>query len=224
MNAIFTVSISNNKNSQMYERSLETIKYYAKKIGADLIIQTKKRINHPQYVPHMERFNLKEVLKKYDRVLYLDNDILITKDAPDIFEKYPDPNSVYMYNQARIKSYDDRLSKIKEIIRQELDFWYRTGDRLSYFNTGVILVSRPNGRFFTIGDDYFFYVYEQGYLNYILMKNKVKISELDHKFNHLIKMHKDKNGYFLHYITGLHHREQILVKDFKKIFQPKKSK
>lgn len=219
MNAIFTVSISNSKNHQMYKCSLETIKYYAKKIGADLIIQTKKRISNPQYVPHMERFNLKEVLKKYDRVLYLDNDILITKDAPDIFKRYPDPNSVYMYNQARIKSYDKPLSKIKEILHQELDFWYRTGEHLSYFNSGVILVSRANRNFFTLGADYFNYVYEQGYLNYILMKNKVKISELDHKFNHLIKMLKDKNGYFLHYITGLDNRERILVKDFEKLFK-----
>ncbi len=32
MNAIFTVSISHAKNNQMYKCSLETIKYYSKKI------------------------------------------------------------------------------------------------------------------------------------------------------------------------------------------------
>jgi lipopolysaccharide biosynthesis glycosyltransferase len=221
MNAIFTVSISNVKNSQMYKCSLETIKYYAKKIGVDLIIQTKKKINHPQYVPHMEKFNLKEVLKKYERVLYLDNDIIITKNAPDIFKLYDDKNCVYMFNQAKIKSYNKSLSRIKELLNIDLDFWYKTGDRLSYFNTGVILVSRPNKDYFTIDKDYFNYVYEQGYINYKLMRNKVKIKELDTKFNHLIKFYKDKDGYILHYITGLADREKILVEDFQGLFKNK---
>lgn len=219
--AIFTIAIKNSVNRKMYECTLNTVRHYAKKIGADLIVQTKKKIHHPHYVPHMEKFNLSKLLEKYDRVLYVDSDILITKNAPNIFDKYPDTNAVYMFNQAQIKSYNKPLSRIKDITGKKMDFWYKKNNRLAYFNTGVILASRPHRKYFTLGKDYFDYIFEQGYINYKLMKHHVPIKELDTKFNRLVRMYKEKKGYFLHYITGIKNREKVVVNEYKRLFKQK---
>jgi hypothetical protein len=69
-------------------------KEYAKKVDADYILLTDSYIDyiHPTY----ERFRLFEESKwtdEYDQVLYLDSDVLIYQDSPNIFEMYPSLDS-----------------------------------------------------------------------------------------------------------------------------------
>jgi len=71
--------------------SFTLAKSYAKKIGVDYILITDPYINyiHPTY----ERFRLFEESSwtdQYDNVLYLDSDVFIYQDSPNIFEMYPD--------------------------------------------------------------------------------------------------------------------------------------
>ena len=74
--------------------SFTLTKQYAKRMGADYILLTDPFINyiHPTY----ERFRLFEEsiwTEKYDQVLYLDSDVLIYQESPNIFEMYPATDS-----------------------------------------------------------------------------------------------------------------------------------
>jgi hypothetical protein len=71
--------------------SFTLAKHYAKEIGADYLLLTDAYINHIH--PTYERFRLFEESKwtdEYDQVLYLDSDVFIYQDSPDIFKMYPD--------------------------------------------------------------------------------------------------------------------------------------
>jgi alpha-N-acetylglucosamine transferase len=106
-NAIFTISIYGLKHHQMQKYSLITIENYAKKIGVDLIIQNRSLIKHKLYSAHLEKFNIKELLDHYNRILYVDNDILIKKNTPNIFEIYKDEDSIYMLDEVGMNNHQD---------------------------------------------------------------------------------------------------------------------
>lgn len=70
--------------------SIQLAKRYAKKINAEYVLITEPKINfiHPTY----ERFTLFEDpywTNNFENVLYLDSDVFIYADAPDIFSMYP---------------------------------------------------------------------------------------------------------------------------------------
>jgi alpha-N-acetylglucosamine transferase len=76
------------------EISFTLARQYAKRIDADYILLTDPYINyiHPTY----ERFRLFEESKwtdEYDQVLYLDSDVLVYQESPNIFEMYQSPDS-----------------------------------------------------------------------------------------------------------------------------------
>jgi hypothetical protein len=75
---------------ELSEVSISLAKKYCNKIGAEHVLITEPFINfiHPTY----ERFRLFEDpywTNKYDNVLYLDSDVFIFDDAPNIFDLYP---------------------------------------------------------------------------------------------------------------------------------------
>lgn len=66
-------------------------KHYAKKIGAEYLLLTDPYINykHPTY-ERLRLFEESSWTDDYDQVLYLDSDVFIYQDSPDIFKMYPD--------------------------------------------------------------------------------------------------------------------------------------
>ena len=75
---------------ELSEVSIGLAKKYCNKIGAEHVLITEPFINfiHPTY----ERFRLFEDpywTSNYDNVLYLDSDVFIFNDAPNIFDFYP---------------------------------------------------------------------------------------------------------------------------------------
>ena len=76
---------------ELSEVSISLAKKYCNKIGAEHVLITEPFINfaHPTY----ERFRLFEDpywADNYDNVLYIDSDVFIFDDAPNIFDLYPD--------------------------------------------------------------------------------------------------------------------------------------
>jgi len=79
-NAIFSICVGN-FYKDICQITYPTIKDYANKINADFLIITETDLKYPHYA----KFEIKSLLDKYDRVLYLDSDILINPNSPDIF-------------------------------------------------------------------------------------------------------------------------------------------
>ena len=80
--AIFQILIGPSRNQ---EYCIDSVKKYCSKYNIDHFISTKCLINGPHIM--FEKYQLFHLLQsEYDRVLYLDADILITPNAKNIFE------------------------------------------------------------------------------------------------------------------------------------------
>ncbi|SNS00991.1 hypothetical protein SAMN05192560_2209 [Methylobacillus rhizosphaerae] len=76
---------------KMAMASSETVAFYAMKHGVDYMMahHSKWWVNGMHGGPAMERFQLlEEAFDEWDYILYLDTDILISPEAPNIFDTY----------------------------------------------------------------------------------------------------------------------------------------
>ena len=73
--AIMTIAVG---DDPMFEYTIRTIRKYAEKVGADFILKDKvEKITSLSFVANamMIKFQVSDLLKKYDRILFLDADI-----------------------------------------------------------------------------------------------------------------------------------------------------
>jgi predicted O-methyltransferase YrrM len=66
--------------------TLPSQREYARRIGADFRILDKRIYQHPHY----DKWQLLNLLDEYDRLLYLDCDVIIRSDCPNLFELVPE--------------------------------------------------------------------------------------------------------------------------------------
>lgn len=188
---------------------------YAKRIGADFIKITESKCS----TPHWEKFlSIYSLLNKYKRVLYLDTDIIVRDDCPDLFEQVPE-HLLGMFNEAPFT--DGRVIAMENAGRDygiNLKSWNG-----KYYNTGVMLVSRPHKYLFIKPDKEIPYFYEQSYLNLIFARNAAPIYDLEYKFNRMTCMDRftgeDRHAsYIIHYAgyPSLNFVLDLIPRDIKK--------
>lgn len=119
--------------------SSETLSFYAMKYGVEyqMANHSKWWVNGYHGGPAMERFQLlDEKYDVYDHILYIDTDILVSADAPNIFEEYS--GSVI----AGIHQLHGRDKKLLEEgwLKGEFDNPQRYRD--CYVNGAILLLSR----------------------------------------------------------------------------------
>lgn len=205
---ILTLSLGENYK-KMGELTHPRIKQYADKIGADFLAITEQKIS--QTTPHWEKFQIRELLDTYDRILYLDTDILIREDCPDLFDIVPE-NELGVFNEGK---FTDRS---KELM---IDCCKAYGVQMDwdaeYYNTGVMVISKAHKDLFNRPIKEYCSFYEQTYLNMIISLMKplgLKTYNLDHKFNRMTCMDKFTGeerfaSYLIHY-AGYPNIEYVL--------------
>jgi len=171
MNLVLTIAIGS-LYQEMAGITHQSISRYAEKVGADFKVISKQ--SHSS--PHWEKFEIYDLLATYDRILYVDTDLLISSDCPNIFRIVPSC-CVGAFNEG---AYFDR--KYPE-----------------YFNTGVMVVSREHrDLFLKPGREHgsietFF---EQNFINDRLQESMFHIHSLSHKFNKMDFIQAP--GYIIH--------------------------
>ena len=83
MNAIITLTIDN-FYKKIGQTTIPLMQKYAEKLSCDIHVIGERKINKDTH--HFEKFQMYDLLNEYDRILYLDVDILINKNCPNIFE------------------------------------------------------------------------------------------------------------------------------------------
>lgn len=155
--------------------TIEPMSDYAKRIGADLIIYK----NDIEYkVPHYKKLDaIKDTLLGYDRVLWLDADVLISKKAPNIFDAVPE-GELGIFNEGR---WVDR-TKARE------EWKFITGETIpgdEYYNTGVIAAEKIHLPLFTQPEIPIIHFGEQTFLNRRIQEWKFKVHSLAHHWNRM---------------------------------------
>lgn len=178
--AIVTLAIGDGFK-EMLEIAKPFFEKYAQKVNADFIVIDQEKIN--VMFPNMEKFQIKELLEKYDRIAYFDADILIHPDCPDLFKIVPKDKVGFVPDSPDAKW--NNLSRYREIVISQ-DKLGQIGWGSGYFNSGVMIFSKQHAGLFDnpelrseMGCQY----RDQTLLNYNFQKNKYEPFILDKKFN-----------------------------------------
>lgn len=175
-----------------------------------------------------------DLLKTYDRIFYLDSDIVINKNCPNIFDAIPSDTIGLVFEDkgSRLKNRRARIAHIKNIHGGNED-WIS-----GYFNGGMFVVSRLHREIFTKidgklwGEDFRVLGAIQAHLSYQIMKQGHKYIDLGYKWNHMSMFSESWNGspsrfdsYIIHYAgggrfpdKGRRNRMQLMKDDIEKIY------
>ena len=193
------------------------LQHYAKKTHSDLIILDHVKLAPPAPLCNNQRLSawyqkkyIRDLQKRYDRVLYMDADIIITPWAKNIFEEYPDHHldKVFMLDelkeiygksllthtmQGTKKKHHchDGSKQVKELISR-LGININNSKKIKcYFNAGVILIGK-NCKLLKnwcdqqlMGNGYITGSYEQDYINILASKYQISIQDISQHFNRM---------------------------------------
>lgn len=192
MNAIVTVVIGN-KYERIAEVTHPSLKKYAKSVDAEFICISNKSSGQEDIVPHFAKLQCYNLFDKYDRILFLDSDIIIRDDCPNLFDLVPvEKIGAFMEGQFIPRRKMD-LEMASRTYSTPIIGIKRPEDwKGEYWNTGVLLVSKCHKTIFTPPDfekmrqvegawDYG----EQGWLNLQIINGCIQVHNLSHRFNRM---------------------------------------
>src|SRR5262249_54404349 len=134
MKALVTIATGANYQEQIARFTHPGLSAYAQQIGADFI-----SVNTSDGPPYLEKFRLANFLDLYERVLFMDTDIVIVDPCPDVFTRVPD--------DAFGARFETPGRYADQIVRAQ----HELGDigwTQNYFNSGVMVVSRAHHAIF----------------------------------------------------------------------------
>jgi hypothetical protein len=166
MNCVLTLTVGENFQ-ELGKLTHPTIKAYADRIGADFVVIDKQEISQ---TPQWEKFKIYDLLNQYERIIYLDSDLIVRDDCPDLFELVP-VDKIGLFNES---GFTDRTKQMKE------------NGLKAYYNSGVMVISRKHKELFVKPKEEVNDFYEQTYLN--TQFAKADVFPLDYKFNRMTCM------------------------------------
>ena len=117
-----------------------TIKAYSDKLKSDFIVINMPVVNAKDI--GFEKCQLGNLLNYYDRIIYLDTDILVTKYCPNLFEIVPD-NDLGAFIESQYEQYSAEVQHSFRIKRTQEKLG-NIGWIKDYFNTGVMVLSKKH--------------------------------------------------------------------------------
>lgn len=226
--AIFTIKIGTNP---IWDLCIDSQIRYCNKYNIDYITIDQKQINWP-FGPnptanfYFEKLQAVSIFntRKYDQVLYLDSDILITPEAINIFNEYPDPDLYYGFDENRTVGIQgptmyggtadimDRDPYVIRTISNRNIYWMKNiYSKYIYFNMGVMLLGVNSvpwmfnvTQLLSVKDYPNIYDFnDQTYFNVLIQKYS-KFKCMDYNFNrmHLGRRDHENERYkanFIHY-------------------------
>lgn len=180
------------------DQTFPFIKDYAKRHEATFITFTDRK--YPNVNICYEKFRLERVLDSYDRVLYVDGDVLIRPDAPDIFAVVPREKFAAMDEAAHLRFWNE------ESIRGQFEpYGWKGPWNGIHFNAGVMLLSKAHRSIFRnkiITNQMY---WDQPYFNTAVMREKLPFFSLPKEWNfmayHPYKVLNDmrEHAWFTHF-------------------------
>lgn len=209
------VTITMGEHAKLAHLTHPTIKAYADKIGADFVVIKDRLIS--QTTPHWEKFQIYHMLSHYKRIIYLDTDIIVRDDCPNLFEVVPE-NKLGVFNEGPFTDRRGAMQLAAEQYQTKLDDWDGV-----YFNSGVMVVSRQQRDIFVKPSEEIFNFYEQSYLNLRAHKLRIELHKLNYNFNRMSCMDSVTGmhrlaSYIVHYAgcPGMQQLMEIISNDLKK--------
>ena len=224
-NAILVVSVGDDSKLKY---SLPTFNSYADKVNADVVLIRDSQYNlestFPGYYNYLnfEKNQIYNYFDKYERILRLDSDIIITPNAPNYFEL--DPSFLYVSREdvgSRASSRWNEITTIKNALGDIPD-WNKF-----YYNSGVMLTSSIHKPAFDISDIDFNIdlgqFKEQNVVNWKTHNYNFKHKDLGKNFN-FTAAHEEVSttsrleADIIHYAGNQQTKEQKMQSDFNMLY------
>lgn len=201
--------------SEMGEITHPFMKNYAARCGANFVVLDQKRVTeHFGLDAKYEKFQLHGLLDYYEHIAFIDTDILITPNAPSLFELSPANQfaaaSEALFSQAK------RDIQLTQKVLGPVD-WQNP-----YFNSGVMVFGRAHRAVFdpttkqimvwstgSFRKQQVNLLNDQPYLNHRVNDLGIKLFDLGHRYNHtrVIKQTATRfRSFFIHYAGASGHR------------------
>jgi len=199
---------------QMAQLTHPSIREYAKKIEADFIV-----INSPQLGsdPGYEKFQLANILDHYDRVLFLDTDIIVRDFCPDLFDIVPE-RDIGAFIESKYVLYSEEVDQRAAIQGMQEQLGH-IGWNKDYVNTGVLVLSKRHKPIFDLAHGQVVHLHEQTQLNYNIKKLGFWVKHIPRRFNCMdfINPTERFEAYIIHYAgrgftAEFHNMEKKLVR------------
>lgn len=178
---------------------------YAEKWGADFKILDDTSYNKMGFAMWNYRtMAFYELFESYDRIFYLDSDIVINRNCPNIFETVP-PDTIGLVFEDKGSRLKDRRKRI-QLVKNEFggcEHW-TTG----FLNGGLYIVSKIHREIFTKVNGRLWNGpgYDGNHYMYQIMRQGHKYVDLGYRWNHMSMFSEPWNGslsrfdsYILHY-------------------------
>jgi len=188
------ITVRADKNIGSYTNvTLPLIMEYAKKVGADFQLLSH---NYENTVGdghfHYRIFEIANLLNTYDRVLNLDADIMINKNAPSVFDVV-DEDCIGTVLEDKGSRQDHR----RQMIAASQKRWGDVGWREGYINSGCIVFSKKHADVFQEinGEVWNEFGFDDVHMAYRIHQLGHKIQELPFTFNHMGMFYEQWNGF-----------------------------
>ena len=198
---------------------------YADKCGVEFVCIQERRVTERYGLSdHYEKFQLFNLLDRYDQILFVDTDILVSPHAPSLFELVPE----HRFAAASEENYS-QSARDKQLTQQILGAvdWINP-----YFNSGLMIFSGAHREVFNplnpwlkqwaMGD---FrtkaknLLNDQPFLNHRLNQLSLPLIDLGYRFNHtrVIRQTQTRfHSYFIHYAGPSGHRYGPRIEQIRK--------
>ncbi len=210
--AIVTIAIGDTYQN-LAKMTHASIAAYAKKINAKFIVIDAVKVSVTS--PHFEKFQIYDLLNEYDRILYIDTDAIVREDCPNIFDIIK-PDSLGIFNEGKLADRVEAINQTCAAYNENIKDWNG-----AYYNTGVMVVSRIHKPLFKKPEKEIWNFYEQSYLNLRILKDGIKVQELDHVFNRISVVDKATGdhrlkSYIVHYAGVLNNLDKLIPSDLQR--------
>jgi hypothetical protein len=216
---IYTLAIGE-EYKDCFDLAHNLMRAYADKVKADLYIQTESEGHAHMW---FEKYSLRRHFDKYDRILYVDGDVLINPKAPNIFEEVPD-DKLALFNEGR---FGDRKQVLFEYFNI-MDYKGKWNEK--YYNAGIMLIPKKYKFVFTPMKEHVRGYCDQDHTNYMINKHSIEVHDLSYHWNRMtlldgITGEHRLNSNFIHYaggsLIGAHKLHDVMKKDYDELIEGK---
>ena len=116
--------------------TLPTIKQYSKNIGSDYYEINDTNRRYPNYRPTYEKYQMEYMLDEYDRIVWIDCDVIVNPKSPNIFDDVPYEKMSALFESPSY-SEDDTLRKHTKNCKKMQDKLGDIGWTTGIFNAAI---------------------------------------------------------------------------------------
>lgn len=205
-NCLITTLVIGKEMETLSLFTVPLIENYANSLGCDFKVLRQSKISE-RFSPHYEKTQIYTLLSQYESVLFIDCDILITPDAPNLIELNREDDVLAVSVEEIFKNVSNEKSSLCAVLGEIK--W-----RKPYFNSGVILFTAKHKEILNTTDGLIETwtnakterningLNDQSIFNYRANKYDIPISYINNAFN-FTKAHGEFESrfdkYFIHY-------------------------